>query len=84
MNNSVCLLDADYTFGPRVDPSCRTFDFTLLFEQSIFSIGPAALFLLVSTARFWTLKSKSRVAQGGLLHRLKLVGRYWFAHPVSG
>ncbi|KAL2005902.1 hypothetical protein VTN00DRAFT_10395 [Thermoascus crustaceus] len=41
-----CAARTDNVFGPAV--SCpTTFDFTLLFEQSILSIGPSTLFLLL-------------------------------------
>jgi hypothetical protein len=42
-----CPSDADNWLGPRVDTSCRSFDFTLLFEDSFFIALPAAIFLLV-------------------------------------
>ncbi|KAK9802300.1 putative ABC transporter [Seiridium cardinale] len=45
MASSTCLSSSDRTFGPRVDPSCRSFDFTLLFEDVFFTCIPAALFL---------------------------------------
>ncbi|RAK99259.1 P-loop containing nucleoside triphosphate hydrolase protein [Aspergillus ibericus CBS 121593] len=49
-----CSPAADNTFGP-VFPCPATFDFTLLFEQSILSIGPSALFLLLVAGRIWWL-----------------------------
>ncbi|PWY91611.1 P-loop containing nucleoside triphosphate hydrolase protein [Aspergillus sclerotioniger CBS 115572] len=49
-----CSPAADNTFGPVL--ACpATFDFTLLFEQSILSIGPSALFLLLVAWRIWSL-----------------------------
>ena len=42
-----CPPEADIQFGPRVDPSCRPFDFTLLFEDGFFIALPAAVFLLL-------------------------------------
>ena len=46
----------DNAFGPGVGDSCRGgFDFTLLFEQSILSIGPSALFLLFVPAKLFQL-----------------------------
>ncbi|KAF5010391.1 hypothetical protein FDECE_3443 [Fusarium decemcellulare] len=43
-----CDFEADSVFGPRV-VACRDgFDFTLLFEQSVLSIGPSAVALIVS------------------------------------
>lgn len=44
-----CDVSADNVFGPRVD-SCRDgFDFTLLFEQTIFSAIPSAAVIVAST-----------------------------------
>ncbi|KAI1858524.1 uncharacterized protein JN550_012571 [Neoarthrinium moseri] len=40
-----CLPASDKTFGPRVDVSCRSFDFTLLFEDVVFASLPVAAFL---------------------------------------
>ncbi|GKZ84302.1 hypothetical protein AnigIFM56816_009624 [Aspergillus niger] len=49
-----CSSAADDSFGPVV--ACpATFDFTLLFEQSILSIGPSAIFLLLVPWRIWSL-----------------------------
>jgi len=56
---SVCSLEADGAFGPQVQ-SCRDdFDFTLLFEQSIFSIAPTALLMLVSVPRIFQLHRRT-------------------------
>ncbi|KAI1268251.1 ABC transporter [Xylariaceae sp. FL1019] len=43
---------ADRSFGPRVDPGCRSFDFTLLFEDVFFAALPAALFIALSPLNF--------------------------------
>ncbi len=51
-----CPFDADNQFGPRVNPACRSFDFTLLFEDAIFTALPAALFLLLLPARLRMLR----------------------------
>ncbi|PYH31531.1 uncharacterized protein BO87DRAFT_418037 [Aspergillus neoniger CBS 115656] len=49
-----CSPAADDSFGPVV--ACpATFDFTLLFEQSILSLGPSAIFLLLVPWRIWSL-----------------------------
>jgi hypothetical protein len=37
----------DNVFGPRVDASCRAFDFTLFFEDVILACLPNAVFLLL-------------------------------------
>ncbi|KAJ4396574.1 hypothetical protein N0V93_000795 [Gnomoniopsis smithogilvyi] len=48
-------VSADASFGPQLEGQ---FDFTLLFEQSIFSIGPSALFLVVAPVRVAVLASR--------------------------
>ncbi|KUJ15922.1 P-loop containing nucleoside triphosphate hydrolase protein [Mollisia scopiformis] len=58
---SSCLQSSDNAFGPIVQGCRSNFDFTLLFEQSILSIGPAALFLLAAPPRLTSLfKSKKK------------------------
>ncbi|KAB8206354.1 P-loop containing nucleoside triphosphate hydrolase protein [Aspergillus parasiticus] len=47
----VCPPHSDNAFGPRVTTDCRSFDFTLLFEDAFFSLLPAALFLLILPGR---------------------------------
>lgn len=50
-------------FGPRIDPGCRSFDFTLLFEDAFFSLLPAALFLVLIPPRLrvlWRVPIKLR------------------------
>ncbi|KAI1348977.1 ABC transporter [Xylaria sp. FL0043] len=47
-----CPSDADLSFGPAINSGCRGgFDFTLLFEESVLSLLPAALFILVAALR---------------------------------
>jgi ATP-binding cassette, subfamily C (CFTR/MRP), member 1 len=46
-----CISALDRDFGPVV--SCRDFDFTLSFEQSIFEIGVSSLFLVVLPFCLW-------------------------------
>ncbi|KAJ9195019.1 hypothetical protein DTO164E3_7003 [Paecilomyces variotii] len=49
-----CSIVADRSFGPAVTcPS--TFDFTLVFEQSILLIGPSTIFLLLVLLQVWRL-----------------------------
>lgn len=55
---SSCYQAADNSFGPSISCS-HAFDFTLVFEQSILSIGPSALFLLLVPWRVWQLYGKS-------------------------
>ncbi|KAF8849622.1 putative multidrug resistance protein MDR [Acephala macrosclerotiorum] len=52
-------------FGPRRDGS---FDFTLLFEQSVLSILPSTLFLGISSLRIaWLFRQEIHARSGGLL-----------------
>ncbi|KAJ5935489.1 hypothetical protein N7466_005036 [Penicillium verhagenii] len=44
-----CSPNSDNIFAVRVDSACRAFDFTLLFEDALFSLLPASLFLLLAT-----------------------------------
>jgi len=63
--------------GPIVALPCRQgFDFTLLFEQSILSIGPSCVFLLILPLRLFSLyRSKVKpVVPGHSLYRRKAVG----------
>lgn len=89
-------LDTDYSYGvsardvlprcrqlfwPAVPPDCRAgFDFTLLFEQTVLSILPCGLFLLVSwsqLARTW--KSAPVVPARGTLYLAKLAAAAVYA-----
>lgn len=66
----------DETFGPILGSSasgCYNFDFTIVFEDSIFTIVPCGIFLLTSTWRLYYLLSKEVVVQWPLLYALKLV-----------
>ncbi|KAJ0159330.1 Canalicular multispecific organic anion transporter 1 [Colletotrichum tanaceti] len=49
----------DNTFGPVIAAGCRaSFDFTLLFEQSILSIGPSVLLLILIPPRLLQLRTR--------------------------
>ncbi|KAI0886932.1 ABC transporter [Annulohypoxylon maeteangense] len=50
-----CSPGSDRAFGPRVDPDCRSFDFTLQFEDIFFACLPAAVFLALLPARITAL-----------------------------
>jgi len=62
--------DTDNVFGPRHEGS---FDFTLLFEQSILSVLPSALLVCVATVRIWWLGRKEVQVRAGKLLGVKLV-----------
>ncbi|TDZ36526.1 ABC transporter atnG [Colletotrichum spinosum] len=46
-----CPTFSDWAFGPRVHPACRSFDFTLQFEDVLFACLPCALFTLLAPPR---------------------------------
>ncbi|KAJ5307053.1 hypothetical protein N7508_006068 [Penicillium antarcticum] len=50
-----CSAGSDNVLGPRVSVLCRPFDFTLLFEDVLFTLLPASLFLLVVAVRLCVL-----------------------------
>ncbi|KAF9878386.1 hypothetical protein CkaCkLH20_03878 [Colletotrichum karsti] len=71
-NSSTC---ADTEFGPV--HGCRgDFDFSLFFEQSLLSVAPSCLFLVLAAIRFFVLlprqQRKARLAVGTGLRRAKL------------
>ena len=51
----------DDAFGPRVDPSHRAFDFTLLFEDVVLACLPPAAFLLILPPLLARLSKKPNV-----------------------
>ncbi|KAH7323926.1 ABC transporter-like protein [Rhexocercosporidium sp. MPI-PUGE-AT-0058] len=63
----------DNNFGPFLAiPGKETFDFTLLFEETILSIGPSSLFLLLIPPRIWRLWKTPRKVTGSYLQTTKL------------
>ncbi|PCG93312.1 ABC transporter, integral membrane type 1 [Penicillium occitanis (nom. inval.)] len=58
-DTSLCPLGSDDTFGPRVNPNCRAFDFTILFQDAFFSVLPTSLFLIVVLPRLQFLRRAS-------------------------
>lgn len=56
---SDCPVGSDNTFGPQISVGCRTFDFTLLFEDSFFILLPAAVFLLLLPSRWRQLQHQA-------------------------
>lgn len=71
---SSCPAAADNSFGPVVH-GCNYSDFTLLFEQSIFSIGPSTLLLCIASVRTFSLRQKPiKVLRGrGVFSKLVLL-----------
>ena len=70
---AACRAIADDFFGPVVDECARTFDFTLLFEESILSILPSALLLFAAPVRLLSLTKRKRVVGGNVFRLVKLV-----------
>ncbi|KAK6213368.1 hypothetical protein QIS74_09370 [Colletotrichum tabaci] len=70
--NNTCVSQGDYDFGPVVDPCVRKFDFTLLFEDTILSIIPSAIFVVLAALRILSLRSQPNVA-GNVFRLVKLV-----------
>lgn len=70
---STCSFADDNTFGPVIPNACRTFDFTLLFEQSFLSLAPSLLLVLFSCFRLRTLLGRDNKTLPSKLHSSKLV-----------
>ncbi|PVH74356.1 ABC transporter-like protein [Cadophora sp. DSE1049] len=63
----------DNNFGPFLQvPGKETFDFTLLFEETILSIGPSALLLLFIPPRIFCLWKSPRKVTGSHLQTTKI------------
>lgn len=70
--SSVCVR-LDDTLGPYARGCRGGFDFTLLFEETILSLSPLAIFLIIAPLRILFLfKKDKKVVQSPLLS-LKLV-----------
>lgn len=63
----------DDSFGPYAGQCRGGFDFTLLFEDAIFSIGPIAILLLITPFRIFHLWRKPTNVSRSLLLYVKLV-----------
>jgi ATP-binding cassette subfamily C (CFTR/MRP) protein 1 len=69
--SSGCAFADENSFGPSVTKQCRTFDFTLLFEQAFLSLVPSIILVLGSVIRLIgiarhdvkTLKSRWHVSK---------------------
>lgn len=64
------LVDA---LGTKFGVDEQTFDFTLYFEQTLLSIGPSALLLVIFPIRLVQLLRSDEKAQAGRLLTAKLV-----------
>lgn len=54
-----CVPGSDESFGPRINPQCRSFDFTLDFEDIIFACIPAVVFLCLLPASLAMVSHRS-------------------------
>ncbi|KAK6833489.1 hypothetical protein PG987_008183 [Apiospora arundinis] len=68
-----CTPAVDDVFGPAVAECARTFDFTFLFEETILSILPSAVFLILGTIRIVTLFTRKSRVGGVILRSIKLL-----------
>ncbi|KAK0702282.1 ABC transporter [Lasiosphaeris hirsuta] len=74
-----CSKEDDDVFGPIVGPNCREgFDFTLLFEQSILTLLPAAIFLVVAAWRFSRLSQQEAKTRRSLFRVTKIAAALGF------
>lgn len=73
-----CPPGADNLLGPRVETACRPFDFTLLFEDTFFTVIPAVTFLLLLPLQLRQLLKAQTKLNSYALATWKLVR---FAHP---
>ncbi|KAJ0353305.1 hypothetical protein COL154_003366 [Colletotrichum chrysophilum] len=75
MDNStstMCSPAADDSFGPIIQDCRDGFDFTLTFEQCLFTILPASLLLLVAPLRLFQLGKLPRAVSGNILRLCKI------------
>ncbi|PYH86149.1 P-loop containing nucleoside triphosphate hydrolase protein [Aspergillus uvarum CBS 121591] len=72
MSQQRCPFALDDLWGPTVHPCRRAFDFTLLFEQSVLSILPSSLFLLLALGRGYQLWQRHYLVSGWALLGSKL------------
>lgn len=70
---TACPAAADTSFGPRVASCRRQFDFTILFEECVFSLAPFIIFVVFATLRFKVLTSERLRVCTDSLRRLKMV-----------
>lgn len=68
----------DDTFGPvlgssLLNPGCYNFDFTLVFEDSIFTIAPCGILLLLAGWRLYSLFQRQAIVHWPVVRALKNV-----------
>jgi hypothetical protein len=72
--------EGDTSFGPTLKPgtNCDDFDFTLLFEESIFSLAPSTLVWIAVFCRAYSLLGQPKILHHPFACALKLVNLTWF------
>lgn len=80
-SSTMSCVNVDNTFGPHAGDCRGGFDFTLLFEQTILSIGPLALLLIFAPLRIRYLFRRQTKVVGSKLLPSKLV-RVGFNPPL--
>lgn len=75
----------DSSFGPvlTAGPNCLDFDFTLVFEDYIFSIAPYGIGLLLAAYRIYSLLGQKAVVRWPFVRALKLVSCQEYMPPFS-
>lgn len=68
-----CSIDSDRVFGPAVQGCRSDFDFTLLFQDTILSILPSSVLLILASTKLIALIHRPAVARLGWLYHSKLV-----------
>lgn len=71
MNSSAGLSPAEFSFGPVAGD--RAFDFSLTFEESVLSVVPSALLLLLAPVRLISLQKQPNRVGGKEFQLVKLV-----------
>ncbi len=66
----------DDSFGPVLGyaPDCYNFDFTLVFEDIIFSLAPCGIAILLAVWRLYDIVRQPVIVKWPLFGDLKLVG----------
>ncbi|KAI0113784.1 multidrug resistance-like protein [Nemania sp. FL0031] len=81
---AACFPSADASFGPVLygdnrGVDCRSFDFTIAFEQYFFSIAPAAILIVVASLRLGHLSKSPSVVAGNWFRLAKAATNVVFA-----
>jgi ATP-binding cassette, subfamily C (CFTR/MRP), member 1 len=65
----------DDSFGPILGPGwdCHNFDFTILFEDCLFSLIPSIIAVLAAAYRIWGVFNRPKIVNWPLGRALKLV-----------